>query len=294
MNAADRFAHEIAQRDQQDDELRRRAAPTLVYKTTTSPIEPTPIPSSPSPRSINAEIKKQLSSHLKARDRLFVDAVAAFVVMRGRKLREQLQREDNIIKDQLQRLQGEVAALREQADRDRERAECERSLTRQAIETSRGECESLHRTINALREQLAIERGFAALKEDIAVAKADIPRLPDIEAQVNAKQAAYKREQDGFARELKTTKDRIGHLMVEQSQTNYNLKQLQHQRPPVVELRFESEDGQFTMHDLHPDAATAWRRFAKEMIEANEGIMYPTDPTGLVVPLAARKPQGNA
>jgi chromosome segregation ATPase len=220
---------------------------------------------------------------------MFIDVIAEFVCERGSKLRNQLRAKDAAISDRLESLQREVASLGEQAARDRERAERERSLNQQAAQTDRAEVESLNRTIGALCEELALERGFQALRADIAVARADIPRLPDIEAQFNAKQAAYKREQDRFARELKTTKDRIGHLMVEQSQTNYNLKQLQHQQPPVVELRFESEDGNFIMRDVHPDAATAWRRFVRDMIEANDGKMFPTDPTGRVVPLASRK-----
>ena len=248
----------------------------------------------PSSQDIEVEIKKQVASRLKERDRLFIEVVAQFVCERGSKLRNQLRAEDAAISDALNTLRAEVASLREQADRDRGHAERERSLNRQAAETDRAERESLHRTIGALREELALERGFAALQADIAVAKADIPRLPDIEAQVNAKQATYKREQDRFARELKTTKDRIGKLMVDQSQTAHAVKELETKQQPAVELRFESTDGNFTMRDLHPDAATAWRRFVREMVEANDGTMFPNDPRGHVVPLAARKPEGTA
>jgi hypothetical protein len=60
---------------------------------------------------------------------------------------------------------------------------------------------------------------------------------------------------------------------------------LQRAQQPAFELKFESVNSQFTMRDMHPDAAAAWRRFAREMVEANDGTMFPNDPTGRVIAL---------
>jgi hypothetical protein len=58
-------------------------------------------------------------------------------------------------------------------------------------------------------------------------------------------------------------------------------------------VKFEIADGQFTMPDMHSDAAAAWRRFVADMVEANDGIMTPNDPAGQVVALPVRR-SGNA
>jgi hypothetical protein len=67
-----------------------------------------------------------------------------------------------------------------------------------------------------------------------------------------------------------------------------DLKELKRAQQPVVELKFESVDGQFTMRDMHPDAAAAWRRFVRDMVKANEGMMFSNDPTGRVVGLPGK------
>jgi hypothetical protein len=46
------------------------------------------------------------------------------------------------------------------------------------------------------------------------------------------------------------------------------------------------------MRDMHPDAKEAWRRFVRELVEANDGTMTPNDPTGRVVPLPSRQAGG--
>ena len=87
--------------------------------------------------------------------------------------------------------------------------------------------------------------------------------MPAIEARHNGEQAELKRELDRQARELAKQKDRLGKLRVDQSMTDFSLKKLERAQQPVVELKFVTEDGQFTMRDMHPDAAAAWRRFAR-------------------------------
>jgi septal ring factor EnvC (AmiA/AmiB activator) len=77
-------------------------------------------------------------------------------------------------------------------------------------------------------------------------------------------------------RELTKTKERLARARADQSLTNHKLTKLQQQ--PAVELKFESTDGSFSIKDMHPDAAAAWRRFAHEIIAQNDGVMTPNDP----------------
>jgi hypothetical protein len=58
---------------------------------------------------------------------------------------------------------------------------------------------------------------------------------------------------------------------VEQSIRSFNLAELQRAQQPVIELKFEIADGQFTIRDMHPDAAAAWRRFVREMVRRMMG-----------------------
>jgi hypothetical protein len=76
---------------------------------------------------------------------------------------------------------------------------------------------------------------------------------------------------------------------VDQSIADHTLAELQRAQQPVIELKFESVDGQFVMRDMHPDAREAWRRFVRELVEANDGTMTSNDPTGRVVPLPSRQ-----
>jgi type IV secretory pathway VirD2 relaxase len=103
-------------------------------------------------------------------------------------------------------------------------------------------------------------------------------------------------EQSRLHTKLEKTRDRVNRMRTDQSVTEYglkeDLKELKRAQQPVVELKFESVDGVFTMKDLHPDAAAAWRRFVREMVKANEGMMFPNDPTGRVVALPRKT--GNA
>ena len=74
--------------------------------------------------------------------------------------------------------------LREQGDR-----EC--ALSTRAIDDQRKqhevELDSLRREISLLRGELAVDRGLQALRDEIAVAKSQVPEIPDIEARVETK-----------------------------------------------------------------------------------------------------------
>jgi hypothetical protein len=99
------------------------------------------------------------------------------------------------------------------------------------------------------------------LRGEIAAAQAEIPKVPEIEARLEAGQATLKAEQDRLGRELSATRNRISRMRVDQSIANYNLAEHLREKPePAVELRFETANSSFAMKDMHPDAAEAWRR----------------------------------
>lgn len=147
----------------------------------------------------------------------------------------------------------------------------------------------MRREVAALREQIGLQRELESLRAQVAVAKAEIPQVPAIEARLNGEQAELKRELDRQARELAKQKDRLGKLRVDQSMTDFSLKKLERAQQPVIELKFVTEDGCcFSLKDANPGAVETWRRFAADLVAANNGTMFPNDPTGGVIELPAR------
>jgi hypothetical protein len=70
-------------------------------------------------------------------------------------------------------------------------------------------------------------------------------------------------------RELKTTRDKLATLRAQHSETQYKLTQLEgEQQKPGIELKFETQQSSFTLRDMHPDAAAAWKRFVDGVLEA--------------------------
>jgi chromosome segregation ATPase len=213
-----------------------------------------------------------------------IKVLGAVIASERRDMRATVKREGDAIKGEFELRVRELSvslheqvlecgrALREEAKAAREQAD---AATRRELELSKRELALLQREIGA-------ERAVRALHDEVEVAKSEIPRLPEIEARIDAKLSQMAAEQE-------KTRDRVSRMRVDQSVTQYclkeDLKELKRAQQPVVELKFESVDGVFTMKDLHPDAAAAWRRFVREMVEANEGTMFPNDPTGRVVAL---------
>ena len=364
MNAGDRLAHEINLEDQRileqrreraeqaqktaEATLNRRAAPCdkLVYRTTVTAEQPektvsvTPPQVSPQQTQIwwqwtQAQIaheRSEIEGELKYEIEVLRDAVGEALGEKCHDVREDLRREIDFVRRELEQTQSkfnaqvelkrEREALRVKAA-DAHRAELENlcrgmreelqseldfikrelstrvELERHAKELrdeiavkgaamAQGEEDALRREVAALREQIGLQRELESLRAQVAVAKAEIPQVPAIEARLNGEQAELKRELDRQARELAKQKDRLGKLRVDQSMTDFSLKKLERAQQPVVELKFVTEDGQFTMRDMHPDAAAAWRRFARELVAANNGTMFSNDPTGRVIELPAR------
>jgi hypothetical protein len=40
------------------------------------------------------------------------------------------------------------------------------------------------------------------------------------------------------------------------------------QQKPGIELKFETQQSSFTLRDMHPDAAAAWKRFVAGVLES--------------------------
>jgi chromosome segregation ATPase len=208
--------------------------------------------------------------------------------------REHCNREVGAVKRELEQQRRELTvSLREQVLECgrtlREEAKAAREHLEQADAATCRELELSKRELALLQREIGLERAVRVLHDEVEAAKTEIPRLPEIEARVGAKQSKLAAEQKRLGEELAKQKDRIGKLRVDQSVTEYglkeDLKELKRAQQPVVELKFESVDGQFTMRDMHPDAAAAWRRFVRELTEANDGTMSTNDPTGRVVAL---------
>ena len=147
----------------------------------------------------------------------------------------------------------------------------------------------------ALREQVGLQRELEDLRKQVAVAKSEIPSVPAVVEQLHGEHAELKREQTRLERELAKQKDRLGKLRVDQSVTDHSLKKLESVQQPVVELKFVTEDGCcFSLKDAHPDAIETWRRFAHELVAANDGVMFSSDPNNVISMPAPAKMVGAA
>ena len=203
-------------------------------------------------------------------------------------------------------LQREVAVLREQVGREQElnareieqlqdavdmRAELQLGIKELRDRDASAQAELLQREVAALREQIGLQRELESLRAKVATARAEIPSVPAVVEQIHGEHAELKREQTRLERELAKQKDRLGKLRVDQSVTDYSLKKLESAQQPVVELKFVTEDGCcFSLKDAHPDAIETWRRFAHELVAANDGVMFPSDPNNMIsMPVPARK-----
>ena len=295
MGVADRIAHEIKlederQRRQRAEQASRRAEP-LVYKTTVTE-QPkrttTVIPPEVGPQETQiwwewtnkrlAAQKLEIERNTETEFSAFHEAVGRALGIKARDLRNDLMLEDAVIRRDLDQLRRELEAQTRRID----------DLRAEVVAAR----EHGARELSALREQIGVERGLRDLRSEVSEAQQQIPQLPAIVSQLQAETTSARTDADkriaALERELKSTKERLSRARVEQSITSYNLAELQRAQQPVVELKFESVDGQFIMKDMHPDAAQAWRLFVREMVEANDGAMTPNDPTGRVIALPSR------
>jgi chromosome segregation ATPase len=130
-----------------------------------------------------------------------------------------------------------------------------------------------------LREDVALSRKLHDLHDEIAEARKQVPKLPAIVDQFDARQCDLEAEQARLERELAKTKDRLGKVRVNQSITDYNLKEMRKQMDvsagASVELEFESRSAHFQMKATHPDAARALKEFAGQIIDGQrDGTLW--------------------
>jgi predicted nucleic acid-binding Zn-ribbon protein len=128
----------------------------------------------------------------------------------------------------------------------------------------------LRRELTVLRQEVGVERGLKDLRREVAKAQRQIPELPAIAAQFDAEQKHLKAKQALLEHELAMTKDKLGKLRVDQSITDYNLREMRKQvdasAGASVELEFENRSSHFQMKATHPDAARALKEFAMGII----------------------------
>jgi hypothetical protein len=146
----------------------------------------------------------------------------------------------------------------------------------QEIKTLKRGVRLLRRELGTLRDEVGIERGLRDVRSDLMRLHKGIPKLPEIEARLEAEQARLRRELDA-------TKDRLGKVRVDQSIADFKLSKLVREQAaaPKTEVEFETSTSRFVMRNFHPEAAQTLRQFASEVIDARDGgaVWFP-NPVG--------------
>ena len=137
----------------------------------------------------------------------------------------------------------------------------ERRDFRAALKT---EVDLIRRELDVLRTEVGVRN----LQSEVAAARADVPKLPDIEARVSAKQTEMRKEIAHLKRELAQTKDRLAYARVDIGQVEFGLKQLE-KKPPTVEIKMQTRDSQFTLKDDDPETSALWRQFVAQAFADN-------------------------
>lgn len=92
----------------------------------------------------------------------------------------------------------------------------------------------LKREFAVLKEEVGVVRSLASLKEEIAAARADTPKVPDLVASLKAQQAESRKETARLRCELSAAREQIRTLNVEISQTNYVLSEMEKKPRPTT------------------------------------------------------------
>jgi hypothetical protein len=141
----------------------------------------------------------------------------------------------------------------------------------QEIAPLKRELELLQREVTQLREQVGLERGLRDLRTQVEVARAQVPKIPEIAARLE-------REQGRLQRELESTQQKLKRTRVDQRIADYQLNKLREAteaRSAAVEMKLETSISSFTMRDIHPDAASALKNFAAETFKKETLWVFP-------------------
>ena len=130
--------------------------------------------------------------------------------------------------------------------------------------SARAEVDLLRRQLAQLRAEFDADRGLKALQAEVAAARADVPKLPDVEARFAAKHAEARREIASLKKELEATRARLTLVHTELGTVRY---QFEKKSPkPVVTVSFNTPESSFVVQDDDPAASEAWRRFAENSV----------------------------
>jgi hypothetical protein len=132
----------------------------------------------------------------------------------------------------------------------------------------------LRREIALLREEVKAERGLHELNRQVAEARAEMPKLPAIEARLRGEASIARvdigAEQAKLRAELETTKRTVSVLRARSTNLNSNLSQFMRgvQDVQTNEIEYESaEQRMIIRRKIHPEAAEALREFASKVID---------------------------
>jgi hypothetical protein len=124
----------------------------------------------------------------------------------------------------------------------------------------------MQRELTVLRQEVAVRD----LRDEVADARKQVAKLPAIAAQFDAEQKRLKAKQVRLEAELATTQDKLGKLRVNQSLTDYAVREMRKQVDAAagasVEVEFANQSTHFQMKATHPAAAEALGRFALEVV----------------------------
>ena len=131
------------------------------------------------------------------------------------------------------------------------------------------ELQLMRRELDALHQQVALERGLRDLRTEVEAARAEIPKMPAIAKRLEAEQARLRSE-------LADTRLK---LRVHQSTTDYGISELRRQQAATkvaaktaaakaasVEMEFEARSSRFVMRDIDLAAAEALHEFASQAV----------------------------
>jgi hypothetical protein len=214
-----------------------------------------------------------VSRNLEYRQNFMRDVIGQVIASERRDTRAALAQEVGAIKRELTVLLHEqitecARALREET---REETKAAREQLERDDASMRRELELSKRELTVLREEVALERGLRDLRSEVEETRRQLPKLPAIVSRLEAEQTRLRQE---FA----ATKDKLARLRTDQSITDYGLPQLRKKTEAAakaaVQVDVEFETARFTT-TLHPDAAEALRRFAAEVVDAEQVWLPP-------------------
>jgi len=122
----------------------------------------------------------------------------------------------------------------------------------------------LQREIVQLREQVGLERGLKDLRDQIATAKSEVPKVPSLVQRLEESQAKV-------LGEIARTRDTLKRVRVDQSLTDRRLSKLSEAtaaRSTALELKIERTS--FQMREIDPAAGATLRDFAAEALKGTQ------------------------